>query len=235
MDDLLALETRLGVDISDYALLATALTHRSYLNENEDVQEDNERLEFLGDAVIDLIVAEYLFREDADMREGEMTSLRAALVRAETLARFAQSVGVDEALRLGYGEAENGGRHRVATLCAAFEAVVGALYLDIGFQKTKTFVETIIAQELTDILANDLHKDARSEFQVWSQATFNATPRYAVVGMSGPDHERQFTVQVTIGEKVWGEGIGRSKQTAAHAAAREAMKQVDQLVQNEGS
>lgn len=226
MDDLIALEARLGVDVTDYALLATALTHRSYLNEQDDVVEDNERLEFLGDAVIDLIVADYLFLRFDGMSEGEMTALRAALVRAGTLARFAQSVGIDEALRLGIGEIENGGRRRQATLCAAFEAVVGALYLDIGFDDTRKFVEKIVAHELTDIIANDSHKDARSEFQVWAQATHNATPRYTVVNTAGPDHERIFTVQVAVGEEIWGEGKGRSKQMAAHAAAREAMKRV---------
>ena len=226
MDALLELERQIGIDISDYALLGVALTHRSFLNEHEDVTEDNERLEYLGDAVIDLIAAEYLFLRFGEMREGEMTALRAALVRAETLAKFAQQVGVDRALRLGLGESENGGRERVATLCAAFEAVVGAVYLDAGFEPTKRFIERLIAPELEQILAGQLHKDARSEFQVWAQATYNTTPRYEVIQVEGPDHERVFTVQVTVDEKIWGSGEGRSKQTAAHAAARAAMKQV---------
>lgn len=234
MEDLLTLEARLDVDVSDYSLLAIALTHRSYLNENDDVGEDNERLEFLGDAVIDLIVADYLYSRYPDMSEGEMTSLRAALVRAETLARFSKQVGVNEALRLGQGEEENGGRRRKATLCAAFEAVIGALYLDIGFMETKKLIENIIADELTHILANDSHKDARSEFQVWSQARFNATPTYQVVDTSGPDHAREFTVQVVVDESVWGEGKGRSKQLAAHAAAREAMNRVAENQEDSG-
>ncbi len=226
MDALLALEDKLGVEIGDYALLGTALTHRSYINEHEDVTEDNERLEYLGDAVIDLIVAEYLFRRYVGMAEGEMTALRAALVRAETLAKFALAVGIDEGLRLGLGEMENGGRQRTATLCAAFEAVIGVVYLDAGFGAARAVVERMIAPELDHILAGDLHKDARSEFQVWAQATFNSTPRYDVIHVEGPDHERQFTVQVSVDGEVWGEGIGRSKQAAAHAAARVALKKV---------
>ena len=126
-DDLIQLEEYLGIDINNYALMGTALTHRSYLNENEEVTEDNERLEFLGDAVLDLVVASYLYSHYPAMAEGEMTALRAALVRADSLAAFAQQLHVDEYLRLGFGEAENGGRKRIPTLCAAFEAVIGAV------------------------------------------------------------------------------------------------------------
>ena len=228
MEDLLALEDRLGVEVNDYALFGTALTHRSYLNEHPTVTQDNERLEYLGDAVLDLIVADYLYNKFANMNEGEMTALRAALVRAESLAGFAQNLGIDEALRLGFGEAENGGRKRIPTLCAAFESVVGALYLDTGFAKTKEFVEKIIAPALEHIQENALHKDPRSEFQMWAQAKFNSTPRYQVVDFDGPDHAKKFTVQVTVDDHVWGEGVGRSKQLAAHAAAQEAMTEVGQ-------
>ena len=227
MDDLLALEERLGVEVNDYALLGTALTHRSYLNEHPKITQDNERLEYLGDAVLDLIVADYLYTQFADMNEGEMTALRAALVRADSLANFAKELGVDKALRLGFGEAENGGRSRVPTLCAAFESVVGALYFDIGFAKTKEFVERIIAPALIHIREHSLHKDPRSEFQMWAQAKFNSTPQYQVTHVSGPDHAKEFTVQVMVGEKIWGEGGGRSKQLAAHAAAQKAMDTIE--------
>lgn len=223
MEDLLQLENRLGIEIDNYALLGTALTHRSYLNEHDEVTEDNERLEFLGDAVLDLIVASYLYRTHADMPEGEMTALRAALVRAESLAGFATDLHIDEYLRLGLGEAENGGRKRIPTLCAAFEAVIGALYLDAGLEEVRSLIERMIAPALETIIDQSLHKDARSEFQMWAQAEFNETPRYQVVGVEGPDHAREFTVQVLVGEKAWGEGTGRSKQAAAHAAAAVAM------------
>lgn len=224
MDDLLQLEEYLGIDINNYALMGTALTHRSYLNENEEVTEDNERLEFLGDAVLDLVVASYLYSHYPAMAEGEMTALRAALVRADSLAAFAQKLHVDEYLRLGFGEAENGGRKRIPTLCAAFEAVIGAVYLDAGYESAKQLIERMIEPALTKIIAEALHKDSRSEFQMWAQAQFNETPRYKVIKMEGPDHAKEFTVQVMVGTQVWGEGTGRSKQTAAHAAAAVALE-----------
>ncbi len=226
MEDLLALEDRLGIPISDFALMGTALTHRSYLNEHPDIVEDNERLEYLGDAVIDLIVADYLFTTYSDMDEGEMTALRSALVRAETLAEFSKDIGIDQALRLGSGEIENKGRQRIPTLCAAFEAVMGATYLDAGFLETKKFLLTLVKPKLAFILENGLHKDARSEFQIWAQAQFGETPKYEVVEVTGPDHNRRFKVQVKVKDKSWGEGIGRSKQVAAHEAAGSAMDNI---------
>lgn len=224
MDDLLELSDRLGIDFCDYSLLSRALTHRSYLNENpSSVLEDNERLEFLGDAVIDFIVAAYLYHHYPEMDEGELTSLRAALVRAETLAQFARDMDLGHYLRLGYGEEENGGRDRTPLLCASFEAVIGAIYLDRGIEVARALVENLIRPALELIRAGSLHKDAKSEFQVWAQAQFNMTPHYQMVASEGPDHAKNFTVQVVIGEEVWGEGRGRSKQSAAQAAAAEAM------------
>ena len=206
MEDLLQLEKKMGVEVDSYALLGTALTHRSYLNEHEEITEDNERLEFLGDAVLDLIVASYLYRTYPGMPEGEMTALRAALVRADSLAGFAIDLHINKYLRLGLGEAENGGRERIPTLCAAFEAVIGALYLDAGLEEVRGLVEKMIAPALETIIAESLHKDARSEFQMWAQAEFNETPRYEVIAVEGPDHAREFTVQVTVGEKNMGSG-----------------------------
>lgn len=234
MEDLLQLEEHLGVDISNYALLGTALTHRSYLNENEAVTEDNERLEYLGDAVLDLIVASYLYRHYPTMSEGEMTALRAALVRADTLASFARDLHIDQCLRLGYGEAENGGRSRIPTLCAAFEAVIGAIYLDAGLEAARKLTEKLIVPALDNIIAGSLHKDSRSEFQMWAQAQFNETPRYEVVAASGPDHAKEFTVQVIVNNTIWGEGTGRSKQLAAHSAAAVALARA-QLANSDSS
>lgn len=224
MDNFTELETNLKVTFQDYSLLLRALTHRSYLNENpNDVLEDNERLEFLGDAVLDFVVGAYLYHHYPEMDEGELTSLRAALVRAETLALFAQQVGIGRFLRLGYGEDENGGRERVPILCATFEAVIGAIYLDQGLPKATELIERLITPALKEILASASHKDGKSEFQVWAQARYNITPHYRVVKTSGPDHAKTFTVQVLVGDEVWGEGYGRSKQSAAQAAARMAL------------
>jgi ribonuclease-3 len=228
MDDLVELGERLGVEFGDFSLLSRALTHRSYLNENPgSILEDNERLEFLGDAVIDFVVAGYLYHRFPEMDEGELTALRAALVRAETLAHFAQAIDLGHYLRLGLGEEENGGRTRVPLLCATFEAVMGAVYLDQGLEAARPLIESTIRPMLEEIRAGLLHKDAKSEFQVWAQARFNVTPRYVVVGSHGPDHDRTFTVRVLVGNDNWGEGHGRSKQSAAQAAAAEAMARAE--------
>lgn len=224
------LENNLSVQFKDYSLLARALTHRSYLNEHPgEVLEDNERLEFLGDAVLDFIVGAYLYHRFPEMDEGELTSLRAALVRAKTLADFARQLEIGRFLQLGYGEAENGGRERVPLLCASFEAVIGAIYLDQGLPAVKPLVERLIGPALAEIIAESLHKDAKSEFQVWAQAKYNITPHYEVSGTSGPDHAKEFTVQVLLEDAVWGEGTGRSKQRAAQAAAEVAMSKAEAL------
>ena len=225
MDVLLALESRLHVDFNDYGLLARALTHRSYLNENPGTTlKDNERLEFLGDAVLDFLVGDYLYHHLSEAAEGELTALRAALVRTETLADFARLVDLGEALRLGYGEAESGGRDRLPILCATFEAVVGAIYLDQGLDPVRELLERLIPPRLERILARSLHKDNKSEFQIWAQGLYNLTPSYRVVAASGPDHDKTFTVEVVVGDKVWGQGAGSSKQAAAQEAAAQALR-----------
>lgn len=150
--------------------------------------------------------------------------LRAALVRTRTLASFAQQLGVGEALRLGYGEAESGGRERAPTLCAAFEAIVGAIFIDQGLDVVEEWVRPFIAPALDHILAESAHKDAKSEFQIWAQAQYNETPRYEVLSAEGPDHDKIFTVAVQIAGENWGVGDGSSKQEAAQQAADSALK-----------
>lgn len=229
MEDLFALEQKLEVEFYDYELLRRALTHRSFLNENPDIgAKDNERLEFLGDAVLDFVVGAYLYQRFPDMSEGEMTALRAALVRARTLANFARQLDLGSYLRLGHGEAESGGRERVPTLCAAFEAVVGALYLDQGIEAVQPLIERLVDPALEQILAESLHKDAKSEFQMWAQGRYNITPRYKVVSTEGPDHAKFFTVHAMLGDESWGAGRGRSKQAAAQAAAVQALNYVQE-------
>lgn len=228
-EELAALEAIIGVSFKDYSLLMRALTHRSYLNENsEQTLEDNERLEFLGDAVLDFVVGAYLYNRLPEVDEGELTSLRAALVRANTLANFARGWELGRFLRLGIGESESGGRERTPILCATFEAVIGAVYLDQGLPTTRTLVEKLIGPTLIVILDESLHKDAKSEFQVWAQARYNITPHYDVLETSGPDHAKVFTVQVVVGDQAWGRGEGRSKQAAAQAAARVALAAAEQ-------
>ncbi len=230
MDDFPTLEKRLGIQFKDHSLLSRALTHRSYLNENPTkALEDNERLEFLGDAVLDFIVGAYLYHRFPEVDEGELTSLRAALVKTQTLAQFALDLGIDRFIRLGLGESKNGGRQRLPLLCAAFEAVIGAMYLDQGLGIVQPLVENLATPRLKEIMAESLHKDAKSEFQMWAQEKYNITPRYEVISSSGPDHAKLFTTQILVGDKVWGAGEGRSKQRAAQAAAAVALSNVAAL------
>ena len=226
LDALSGFEERIQIDFLDRSLLQRSLTHRSYVNENPSIAvHDNERLEFLGDAVLDFIVVAYLFDRDPEMSEGELTMLRAALVRSRTLARFGTQLGIGQCIRLGRGEEESGGRGREPTLCAAFEALVGAIFLDQGLEIVTQWVQKQIAPVLDEIIAASAHKDAKSEFQIWAQAQYNITPRYQVLSSDGPDHDKIFTVAVLIGEQIWGVGRGPSKQTAAQMAAGIAMEQ----------
>ncbi len=227
MENLTPLLKNLAVELDNHDLLWRALTHRSFLNEHEDVTKDNERLEFLGDAVLDFVVGAYLFKRFPTMQEGELTALRAALVRAETLAQFAVQVEIDQHLRLGLGEEESGGRAKIPTLCAAFEAVIGAVYLDQGVEATRPLIERLAEPMLEKIQAESLHKDAKSEFQVWAQAVYGITPHYEVVRVEGPDHAREFTVQILVGDMVWGEGCGTSKRRAQQVAAQQAMQNAE--------
>jgi ribonuclease-3 len=231
MDDLKQLEARLGLRFNDYSLLTRAVTHRSYLNENlEQSLEDNERLEFLGDAVLDFIVGAYLYHRYPEMKEGELTMLRAALVRTETLAQFAREWSLGDNLRLGYGEAESGGRERLAILCGAFEAIIGAVFLDKGLTVVEMLVHSLIDPALEDILAEATHRDAKSGFQIWAQGRYNITPRYKVIAAEGPDHAKIFTVAVMLEDEIWGEGSGRSKQHAAQEAAAAALEKADTIL-----
>lgn len=224
-----AFSERNGLDFRDRALLRTALTHRSYLNEHADTDwEDNERLEFLGDAVLDFMLADYLYDKFPNAPEGELTGLRAALVRRETLARLAQQLDVGSALLMGHGEVETGGRLRSATLCATFEALVGACYLDQDLPAVTRWVLPMMQQELDGAIAEVADKDPKSRLQEMAQGALGVTPRYRTVSAEGPDHAKTFHVEVSIGDAVYGEGEGPSKQLAAQNAASNALARVDE-------
>ncbi len=227
-DDLQDHIARLGVTFNDVSLLQRALTHRSYLNEHPDeTLEDNERLEFLGDSVLDFIAAEWLYERFPEMSEGNLTRLRAGLVRNETLAGYASAIGIDDMLLLGKGEEESGGRGRLRNLGGAFEAVAGALYLDQGAEAVRQFVRPWFIPVLDDMLREQSDKDAKSRLQEWSQANLGLTPTYRTVQVTGPDHEREFTLEVVIGSRVYGVGKGRNKQVAAQAAAQAALESIE--------
>jgi len=214
-------------DFRNPRLLIRALTHASYANEHFSEGgypvEDNERLEFLGDAILDFIAAAWLFERFPDVDEGRLTTLRAALVRATTLSRYAEAIGIPERLRLGRGEKDGGGRQRANILGDAFEAVLGALYIDQGLDAVCAYFAPILEDELNHILNENRDRDAKSQLQEYAQAQLSATPRYRLALTEGPDHAKVFTVQVWIGDSVAAIGTGSSKQVAEQQAARNAM------------
>lgn len=218
-------EEKAGVTFNDKNLLKQAFTHRSYINENRaSGLEHNERLEFLGDAVLDLVVTDYLFKRFKDSSEGEMTSLRAALVNADTCARVAQELGVNDYLLLSKGEAKDTGRARLYILANTLEAVIGALYLDQGNEAAKDFVLTHITSLTDEIMKSGAAVDSKSLFQEKAQEHTGQTPLYKTLKESGPDHDKHFRIGVYIGNDLLGEGEGKSKQDAEQMAARKALE-----------
>jgi ribonuclease-3 len=203
-------------------LLLLALTHKSYANETSG--EDNERLEFLGDAVLGLVSSEYLYKRLPEAPEGELAKIRAAVVCEATLAAIARRLGLNEAVFLGRGELKSGGANRQSTLCDALEAVLGAIYLDGGLGPARQFVLANIVPEIDRAVAGETVIDAKTVLQELVQERQRLTPLYRLVASDGPDHNKVFTVEVYWGEKTWGRGRGRSKKAAEQAAAREALE-----------
>jgi len=220
-----AFQEQIGISLESQELLIQALTHPSYLNEHPNSEHgDNQRLEFLGDAVLAFLAGEWLYVHFPNEPEGKLTRLRATLVRTETLASIASSCGIGEALHLGRGEEDNGGRERTANLCDAYEALIGALYLDQGIDAARKFVVPNFGPILSEFLRDEADKDAKSRLQEWSQRSLGLTPSYALIGSSGPDHAKEFVVAVNIGDRCYGEGTGRRKQHAEQAAAASALE-----------
>lgn len=217
---------RLNLPFNDWLLLSRALTHRSYLNEHADALEDNERLEFLGDAVLDFIVGAWLYNRYPEMPEGDLTRMRSALVYTEQLAQFGRQIHLGQAMRLGRGETQAGGRDRSALLCDTFEAVIGALYLDAGIDAVLDFVSPLLDEASNEILAERKTEDPKSTFQEWAQAEGLPAPQYITRSAVGPDHSKIFDVDVLVSGRVYGSGQGHSKQAAAKQAARNALRQL---------
>ncbi|HTI13230.1 MAG TPA: ribonuclease III [Dictyobacter sp.] len=217
------LEEILGVHFQNPQLLRLALTHRSFIYETPGVgQSSNERLEFLGDSILALISADFLYRTFPDLTEGELTDVRAVLVRTETLANFARDITLGKFLLMGKGEQQSGGGQRVQA--SAFEAVLGAIYLDQGLEAVRSFLLPRLDPLAHTIITKRLFKDNKSRFQEQAQAHEGITPSYRLVSQEGPSHNREFTVEVLLGEKVSGRGQGRNKQMAEQEAARNALE-----------
>ncbi|MFZ6030309.1 MAG: ribonuclease III [Chloroflexota bacterium] len=218
---------RLGLTFKDYRLLGRALTHRSYVNEHPEALEDNERLEFLGDAVLDFLVGAWLYNHFPELQEGGLTRLRAGLVGNQQLAHFARQIGLGSVMRLGYGEDTGGGRERSALLGCTFEALIGAIYLDQGMQAVQRFVEPLL-ESAEDILATGgQDSDPKSRLQEVAQSQGFGSPVYHTVAIAGPEHERMFEMAVLIGGQELARGSGPSKNAAAKAAAQAALDKMD--------
>lgn len=218
-DPLEGIEGRLGYRFHDRGLLAEALTHRTYVNEAGG--RDNQRLEFFGDAVLDFLLSDMLLVRFPDSREGELTRIRAALVDEASLAKIASELDLGQALRLGRGEEKGGGRRKRSLLADAFEALLAALYLDGGLVPAHRVVEALFAPLLSsrDLLSG---RDAKTELQEKARLFKGELPRYQLKQVTGPDHDKRFTVEVYLGEELMGEGVGRTKKEAEQDAARAA-------------
>jgi ribonuclease III len=219
------LQKILKVTFADTKVLLSAITHRSYLNEHREATWDhNERLEFLGDAVLELVVTDFLFFKYPEKPEGELTAVRAALVNTVSLAGASERLGVNDFLLMSKGEAKDVGRARQYILANAFEACIGAIYIDQGYDAAKDFIAERLFEKTEEIVRKRLWQDAKSRFQELSQEHASVTPTYETVGQSGPDHDRVFTVGVFLRHEKIAEGIGRSKQEAEQQAAERAIE-----------
>jgi ribonuclease-3 len=225
-----AIMNRLGIRFNDVMLLSRALTHKSYLNEHPEALEDNERLEFLGDAILDFLVGDWLYHRFPEMEEGRLTQMRSALVQTNQLAAFCKNLGLENAVRMGKGEYKSGGKYRKAMLCDVFESFVGALYLDQGIEIVKNFIYPMLDSTVSDILENRDIEDPKSRLQEWAQANGYPPPKYFTSNISGPDHARTFEIEVKVNSDLTGSGRGNSKQSAEKNAAREALKKIKNIL-----
>ena len=222
--DFEVLEKKLGVKFKDKDILRQAFTHRSYLNENPDLKiEHNERLEFLGDAVMELIVTEHLYKEYPEKSEGDLTNWRAALVNAKMLTSVAEELGFNNFLLLSRGESKELGKARAYILANTFESFLGALYLDSGYGPCDEFIKNNLFINLAGIIKDGSYKDSKSKFQEEAQERVSITPNYKVIKESGPDHEKTFIVGVYLEDELIAEGRGSSKREAESAAAELAL------------
>lgn len=222
--DFTAAAQKLGLSFSNLALLTEALTHRSYLNENRAISAShNERLEFLGDAVLELAATRFLFDRFPQKPEGDLTAYRAALVNTVSIAGVAEQLGVNDMLLLSKGEAKDTGRARQIILANAFEAILGAVYLDQGYEAAEAFLKKHLFPRIDEVIETRAYQDAKSRFQEIAQEKKSITPSYRTLAEEGPDHDRLFTAAVYVGEREIATGTGKSKQEAEQSAAQAAL------------
>jgi ribonuclease III len=220
-------EQKIGISFNNINTLKLALTHRSYVNEHKSVNEHNERLEFLGDAVLELIISDYLFKKYPKRPEGELTSFRAALVRTDSLANTSRELDIGKYLMLSKGEEDTGGRKKNYLLANAFEAIVGAIYIDKGYEQSRDFVLGYLIKKLEYIVKHRLDIDSKTKIQEVIQEKYKVTPIYEIVSEKGPDHEKTFTVVIKIEDNIIGKGTGMSKQKAEEKAAQKGLNYLE--------
>ncbi len=227
MVDCQGLQQAIGITFKDISLLQQAFVHSSYINENPDFHlPDNERLEFVGDALLSLVVAEKLYYELPHFGEGELTEIRISLIRQETLAQLASTLKLGDYLILGKGEESTDGRQRPTNLADAFEALIGAIFLDQGLGAARDFILTELGSQLEKAKAEGVGRNYKALLQEFTQAKYKQLPTYRVVEASGPDHDKGFTVEVALGDKILGMGSGKSKRAAEMEAARSAWEKL---------
>jgi len=227
MPDFEAFAKQLGVSFNDLNLLIEALTHRSYLNEHREYTgSHNERLEFLGDAVLELAATDLLFKKFPAKPEGELTAYRAALVNTVSLAESSQALGVNDFLLLSKGESKDTGRARDVILADAFEAIIGAIYMDSGYEAAEAFIARNLYTKIDKVIAERSYQDAKSRFQEIAQEKKGTTPAYETLSEVGPDHDKRFTVGVFIGSEEIARGEGQSKQEGEQSAAQNALEKM---------
>ena len=230
MADPAELEQKIGISFNNPAYLALALIHSSYINEKPGLAaESNERLEFIGDAVLGLVIAGKLFQDFPRSPEGELTRLRAALVRRETLAQMARKIDLGAYLSMGNGEEAGGGRDKTANLAGAFESLIAAIYLDQGLESVRSFILGLFGQEMHQQAHRGAGTDYKSKLQEILQAQRQITPNYILIESVGPEHDKQFTIEVQAGDEAWGRGTGKSKKAAEMDAARIALERLKKI------
>ncbi len=225
MKDFADFERKIGIKFDNKSLLKTAFTHRSWVNENrQDGGEHNERLEFLGDAVLELAVTDFLFNKYPDKPEGDLTAYRAALVNTQSIAAAAGELGMNDFLLLSKGESKDTGRARHYILANSFEALLGALYLDKGYEVVERFISVMLYNKIDEVVEKRLWQDAKSHFQEASQEHVSVTPSYKTIEEEGPDHDKKFVIAVFLNDEQVALGSGKSKQEAEQAAAAKAVE-----------
>lgn len=224
MDKYLEFEKKFNLDFKDKGLLEQAFIHRSFINENKSYPRDhNERLEFLGDAVLELVITDFLFKKFPETKEGVLTAYRSSLVRTESISRAARDMGMNNLLRLSKGESRDQGKARDYILANTFESFIGAVYLDQGYESAKQIIADTLFENIEDIIKEGSWKDAKSYVQEKAQEQYSETPRYELVSSEGPDHDKEFVMAIYFGNKKIAEGMGNSKQKAQQDAAKKAI------------